>query len=144
MKAPVYLEERMTIDVYVHEPHRTALAIDAAGCALMGLVVVVFAEPVAQALSLPAPVLRGAGLLLLPVAVLNAGAFRATAVSQPLLWLIVIGNVLWVGASVVLLVSGLVEPNVLGAAVVLAQAVSVAAMTALEATGLRRRSAAPQ
>jgi hypothetical protein len=76
--------------------------------------------------------------------VLITCTLRATSLARPLLRLVVLGNVLWVGASVVLLVAGLVEPNGLGVAAVLGQAVGVAALTALESTGFRCRSAEPQ
>ena len=47
-------------------------------------------------------------------------------------------NALWVAASVTLLVSGAVEPNLLGYAFVIAQALAVALLAELQFIGMRR------
>lgn len=49
-----------------------------------------------------------------------------------------VGNVLWVAASVLLLVSGVVNPTLLGEAVVLAQAAAVLLFAYLEYSGLTK------
>jgi hypothetical protein len=120
---------------------RTALLVDAAASGAMGLLCAAAAAPIAQALLLPEPLLRWAGLALLPFAALLVWlAGRATSPGRGLrraLWLVVVGNALWAIDSVLLLLTGWVSPNALGAGFVLAQAVAVAGFTWFEASGLR-------
>ena len=82
-------------------PHflRRILWLDTATCVATGLLMTVAAGPIAGLTQLPAPLLRYAGLSLLPVA-----AFIASVASRPMLpaagvWLIIAGNFAWVAAS---------------------------------------------
>jgi hypothetical protein len=105
---------------------------DAATCALMGIFLVALAEPLAGLLGLPLALLQWAGVLLLPCALLMAVAARRP---QPaLVMLIVAGNLLWVAASVVVL---LTSPAIttLGQAFVIAQAAVVLLLAWLEWRG---------
>ncbi len=117
---------------------RTALLGDAAASGGMGLLLTAAAHPLASLLALPEPLLRGAGLVLLPYAGLVAwlGA-------QPRLpcWMVrgVVGvNLLWTLDSLLLLALGLAAPNGLGAAFVLLQAAAVLGFALLQWAGLRR------
>ncbi len=117
---------------------RTALLGDAAASGGMGLLLTAAAHPMASLLALPEPLLRGAGLVLLPYAGLVAwlGA-------QPRLprWMVrgVVGvNLLWTLDSLLLLALGLAAPNGLGAAFVLLQAAVVLGFALLQWAGLRR------
>jgi len=114
--------------------NRGALIVDAAACALMGAALAIFASPLASLTALAPDLLRWAGLLLLPV----AGFIAVTALRmpgfRPALWIIVIGNIGWIAASLVVLVLAL--PNPFGVALLLAQAAAVAVLTVLEARGL--------
>ncbi|MEJ8571833.1 hypothetical protein [Microbaculum marinum] len=118
-------------------PLRAILGIDAATCAVMGLVLITGAGFIAGVTAIPAGLLCYAGLALLPIA-----AFMAIVASRPTppaagVWLVVTGNVLWVAASLVLAFGGLIAPNGLGWAFVLAQALIVAALAWLEYGALR-------
>jgi hypothetical protein len=115
---------------------KSVLALDAASCLVMGVGLAALAQPLAGVTGLPAGLLTWAGVLLLPVAALIGVAAALRAVPRGLLLLIVAGNAGWVLASLALLASGLVAPNGLGVALVLAQAAAVAVLTALEARGL--------
>lgn len=117
---------------------RTILNIDAAICAGFGLLCVTGAGLLADLTALPRELLLYAGLSLFPVAALMALVARQTKPSRPLLWLIVLGNEGWMLGSIAILVAGLVQPNTLGYAFVIAQALAVAPMTLLEYQGLRR------
>ena len=112
------------------------LAFDAATCLAMGAALLALAEPLAAPLGLPAALLRGAGALLLPCALLMAWAARPGPRRRALAGLVVAGNVAWAAASVAVCL--LVMPTVLGEALVLAQAAAVAVLAALEWRGLRR------
>lgn len=122
---------------------QNVLWLDAAGCAAMGLVLSVAPGAVAALTGLPSGLLLPVGLLLIPVALLMALAAWLRPTPRSLLLVLVAGNAAWVAASLLVLALGLVEPNGLGIAFVLAQAAWVAALTVLEAGALRTRPLAP-
>jgi len=116
---------------------RTLLYVDAATCGGMGVVLAIGSGLIADLARLPAELVFYTGLVLLPIA-----AFMAFVAARPVppvagVWLIVVGNVLWVAASGLLLVSGLISPNALGWAFVIAQALVVAVLARLEFGALR-------
>jgi len=116
---------------------QTVFKLDAAICALFGLICVAGAGLLAELTGLPRDLLLYAGLALFPVAGLMA--YTATRQSPPraLVWLILFGNEGWILGSIAILVFGLVEPNALGYAFVIAQAVAVMPLVLLEYQGLR-------
>ena len=59
---------------------------------------------------------------------------------KALVIIVVAGNAAWTLASIALLFSGAVTPNLLGAIFVAAQAVAVGALAELQYIGLRRSS----
>lgn len=120
---------------------RKALALDAAACAVTGLLLSLGAGPLGGLLGFPAGFLRGAGLVLLPCAAVLA--FFASRARLPRLGVYaVIGiNILWIADSVLILVAGWFTPTTLGIAFVLAQAAAVAVVTELEVIGLKRSMA---
>lgn len=121
---------------------RAALLGDAAASAAMGLLLTGAADALASLLALPEPLLRGAGLVLLPYAAIVAWLGARPSVPR---WTVrgVIGvNVLWILESALLLVLGAASPNGLGTAFVLLQAAAVGAFALLQWAGLRRCAAA--
>jgi hypothetical protein len=96
-------------------------------------------------LGLPEPLLRGAGLALLPY-----GAFVAFVATRPQLsaaavWAVIALNALWALDSVALLLTGWVAPSALGYGFVLLQAAVVGVFAELEFLGLRGlRGSAPK
>ena len=121
---------------------RTALALDAAACAGMGLILAAAAGPLAAPFGLPVEFLRGAGLVLLPCAALIAW-FASRRVLPRLAVYAVIGiNLLWIADSIAILLMGWFAPTGLGIAFVLAQAAAVAIVTELEVIGFKRSGAA--
>lgn len=116
---------------------RRLLVLDAATCAAMGAGLLVAAAPVAAATALPEPLLLHAGAMLVPIA-----AFMAAVGLRSRIWvsgvaLIVAGNAVWAGASIAIVVAGLVAPNVIGSGLLLGQALAVAILAALEYRALR-------
>jgi hypothetical protein len=89
---------------------------------------------------IPAPLLFWAGLILFPIAALMAYAGLQAAPPRPLVWLIVLGNIGWVAAS--LGVFAFIAPNALGYVFILAQAAAVAVLALLEHSALQRSGAA--
>jgi len=116
---------------------RRALIIDAVASGSMGLVLWTAAASLEQLLGLPVDLLRYVGAFLVPFAALLVWtALRRRALSG-LIRLIVAGNMVWVVASVLLLVSGLIRPTPLGEVFVLAQAAAVLLFAYLEYRALR-------
>lgn len=120
---------------------RRVLFADAAASGATGLLLAFGAGPLAEPLGLPEPLLRAAGLSLLPFALLVAWLGRRERPWRPAVWAVVAYNALWVADSIVLLVSGWVAPTVLGQAFVVAQALAVAVLAELQVVGMRRPAA---
>ncbi|MCB8836477.1 hypothetical protein [Aurantimonas sp. VKM B-3413] len=120
---------------------QTILALDAATCAAMGMLLVFASGPIAGLTAIPGSFLFFAGLLLPPIAVFMAIFTRTATVPSWAVQVIVAGNVLWVLGSVILPVTGLIAPNGLGWLFLLMQAIIVALFAGLEWGG-RHHSAA--
>lgn len=111
---------------------RPLLAVDAAFCLASATLLIFAAGPLAQLTALPAPLLFWAGLLLVPCAAFMGWLARS---ATPPRWgavTLVAGNALWVVASLALPLTGLVDPNALGWAFLLIQALVVAGLAWLE------------
>jgi hypothetical protein len=121
---------------------RRVLALDAASCALLGLLLCLDAAALSPLFGLGQPLLYGAGLLLLPLA-----AFIGWLASRPspprlLVWLVIVGNVAWTAESFLLVTTEAGRITALGTAFVAGQAVAVLVVALLEYAGLRRMRAA--
>lgn len=113
-------------------PLNTILTLDAMTCAVMGLLLVFAAGPVSALTQISAPLLFWAGLLLLPIACFMAFVARASQAPAWAVTFIVLGNLLWVIASLVLPLSGAITPNVFGLIFLLVQSGVVALFAWLE------------
>jgi hypothetical protein len=118
---------------------RNIVLFDAATCAVMGLALVVGAAPLSSFTLIPSAVLSYAGMALLRIAAFMAAVAlgRVRSIIGPAL--VVGGNVLWVVASVALLVDDWITPNGFGYVFIGAQAAAVAVLAAIELAALRRR-----
>jgi hypothetical protein len=116
---------------------RLALIADAIASGATGLLMAAGAGPLSSLLSLPEPLLRWAGIVLLPFAMLVGLCARPASPSRSAAVAVVCANALWAIDSFVLLASGWVSPNGLGVAFVTAQALAVGALAAAQAAGLR-------
>lgn len=117
---------------------RWALLADAAASGVMGLLMLLGAGPLGTLLHLPAALLSGAGLVLLPYAALVAWLGSRASLTRPAVWAVIGINAIWAADSLLLLASGWVQPNGLGQAFVVAQALAVALFAELQFLGLRR------
>ena len=113
-------------------PLRRALLVDATASGTMGLVLLLGAGPLESLLGLPTSLLRPVGLFLIPFAGFLVWLARHADDLHGLIRAVVLGNVLWVVASVGLLVGGWVTPTAFGTMFVLAQAAAVAVFAAVE------------
>ena len=117
---------------------RRALLLDAAASGTMGVLLALAAGALQPLLGLPEGLLRWVGIFLIPFALfLVTSALRAHTPSGVVM-MIVVGNVLWVLASVALVLSKAFAPTAIGTVFVLAQAVAVAVFAHLEHAALRR------
>jgi hypothetical protein len=117
---------------------KRVLQVDAIATGLTGLLLAVAAGPLADLTHLPVTLLRGCGVFLVPVAALVAWMAARPAVPRNGVWALIALNVLWFADSVALLFTGWVDPNGLGVAFVLVQAVVVAVFAEFQYLGLRR------
>ncbi len=116
---------------------RRVLLIDAATSIACGLLLAGAAGPLTDLLGLPAALLRGAGLGLLPIAAFILFVATRAAVPRLLVWLVIAGNVIWAIDSLALLATPWVAPTLLGSAFVIGQAAIVAILARAEHLGLR-------
>jgi hypothetical protein len=117
---------------------RRALLADAAATAVTGLLLALGAQYLTDLLGLPVALMRYAGMSLLPfAAIVLVVGLRANPPRVPVLAIIAY-NALWAIDSIVLLMSGSVQPSMLGTAFVTAQAVTVGAFATLQWIGVKR------
>ncbi|HYG87370.1 MAG TPA: hypothetical protein VD978_14015 [Azospirillum sp.] len=117
---------------------RRVLHADGIVCAAMGALLTLAAAPLAGLLGLPAPLLRVVGISLLPLAAVLIYLATRAAIPRRGVWAVIAYDVLWVADSILLLVTGWVEPTALGYAFVIGQALVVAGFAELKYVGLRR------
>jgi hypothetical protein len=121
---------------------RRALMLDAVASGLTGAIMLAGAGMLEGLLDLPAPLLRGAGLVLVPYVAFVAAVATRPHIAAAAVWSVIACNALWTAASFALLASGAVIPNVLGVAFVAGQAIAVAALGGLQYIALRQPAAA--
>ncbi len=116
---------------------RRVLLLDAAISGATGILMVAGADAFHALFGVPAPLVRYAGLVLLPFAAMVLYFARSESLSSGRVWTVILMNVAWVAASVLVLVSGWIDPTALGMAFVLLQALAVAALAEVQYTALR-------
>lgn len=117
---------------------RRAVLLDAVASGAMGLLLVATAAPLSPLLGLPEPLLRGAGLVLIPYVAFLLLLWRAERITARSAWTVIAINAAWVLASFGLLASGAVSPTVTGVAFVIAQALAVLVFAELQFIGVKR------
>jgi hypothetical protein len=121
---------------------RALLTIDALISGATGIAMILAAGVLEPLLSVPTVVMRSAGVMLLPFAAMVFFFSRPAQLTPARVRAVIALNVAWVGASILVLVTGWLQPSMLGVAFVVFQALVVAALAELQFTGLRRASAA--
>ncbi|MGN8548869.1 hypothetical protein ACQPTN_31030 [Bradyrhizobium sp. 13971] len=117
---------------------RRALLADAVFSGVSAIVMVLDAGALASLLGLPEALLRETGLFLIAYTALVGWLGTRMSVPKPLVMLVVVGNAAWTLASIALLLSGAVSPNLFGTIVILAQAIATGVFAELQYVGLRR------
>ena len=123
---------------------RRVLFADALSSAAMGVVLCLFNDQAASILNVPAELLSQAGFGLLPFAAFVAFVASRAIPSRTAVWIIMALNAVWIVDSVLLLFGGWVQPNLLGQAFIVTQAVFVLVLTELEYMGLKRSTLTAQ
>jgi hypothetical protein len=111
---------------------RGVLWADAASCLASGALQLAALQPLTDLLGLPRPLLLESGVFLVAYALAVALTATRAQVPRTLVGLFATGNVGWGLGCVGLLVSGAVAPTLAGVAWVLAQALTVAVLAALQ------------
>jgi hypothetical protein len=96
------------------------------------------AAELAPWLALPEALLRETGLFLIAYAILVGWLGTRQTMPKALVTIVISGNAAWTLASIALLFSGAVTPNLLGVAFVVAQAIATGVLAELQYIGLRR------
>jgi hypothetical protein len=121
---------------------RCALLADALFSGVSALGLTFGAGAFASLLNLPEALLRETGLFLIAYSALVGWLGTRQSVPKALVVLVVAGNAAWTLASIALLFSGAVTPNLLGEIVVVAQAIATGVFAELQYVGLRKSAGA--
>ena len=121
---------------------RRAIQADAIFSGVSALLLTFGAGALAPWLNLPEALLRETGLFLIAYAALVGWLGTRQSMPKPLVVIVISGNAAWTLASIALLFSGAVTPNLLGEAFVAIQAIAVGALAELQYLGLRKSGAA--
>jgi uncharacterized protein YjeT (DUF2065 family) len=121
---------------------RRAILADAVFSGLSAVLLTFGAGALAPLLDLPEALLRESGLFLIAYAVLVGWLGTRASMLKSLVAIVIAGNAAWTLASVALLFSDAVTPNLLGEAFIAIQAIAVGAFAELQYIGLRRSGGA--
>jgi hypothetical protein len=117
---------------------RRALLADAIFSGISALGLSFGAGAFASLLNLPEVLLQETGLFLIAYTALVGWLGTRQSVPKALVMTVIAGNAAWTVASIALLFSGAVTPNLLGEIVVVAQAIATGVFAELQYVGLRR------
>ena len=121
---------------------RRALLADAIFSGASAALLTFGAGELAPLTHLPETLLRETVLFLVLYAALVGWLGTRPAMPKALVVVVIAGNAAWTLASIALLFSGAVTPNLLGEVLVAAQAIAVGALAELQYIGLRRSGGA--
>jgi hypothetical protein len=120
---------------------RRALIADAVISGVTGLIMVIGADLLGSVFAVPAALLRYVGISLLPFAAFLVVLATREHVSRGAVRAVIIANALWVIDSFLLLLTGWVEPSMLGYAFIIGQAIIVALFAEIQHVGLKNAAA---
>jgi hypothetical protein len=117
---------------------RRAILADAIFSGVSALLLTFGAGALAPLLNLPKALLYETGLFLIAYAALVGWLGTRQSMPKALVVIVIAGNAAWTLASIALLFSSAVTPNLLGEAFVAIQAIALGALAELQYIGLRR------
>ena len=121
---------------------RRAVLADAIFSGASAVLLTLGAGELAPLLNLPEALLSETGLFLIAYTALVGWLGTRPTMPKLLVVIVIAGNAAWTLASIALLFSGAVAPNLLGEIVVVAQAIATGVLAELQYIGLRRSSSA--
>jgi hypothetical protein len=121
---------------------RRAIQADAIFSGMSALLLTFDARALAPLLDLPEALLRETGLFLIAYTALVGWLGTRHSMAKLLVMIVIAGNAAWTLASISLLFSGAVTPNILGEAFVVAQAIATGVLAELQYIGLRKSGGA--
>jgi hypothetical protein len=121
---------------------RRALLADAIFSGVSALVLTFGAGTFAKLLNLPEALLLETGLFLIAYAAFVGWLGTRRSTLKALVLLVIVGNAAWTLASIALLFSGAVSPNLLGQIFIVAQAIATGVFAELQYIGMRRSAGA--
>ena len=119
---------------------RRAVQADAIFSGVSAVLLTFGAGEFAPLLNLPEALLRETGLFLIAYAALVGWLGTRQSMPKALVVIVIAGNAAWTLASIALLLSAAINPNLLGEAAIAMQAIAVGALAELQYIGLRRSS----
>jgi hypothetical protein len=119
---------------------RRALQADAVFSGTGAVIFSLAASELAPLFNLPEELVRETGLFLIAYAAFVGWLGTRQSFPRILAGIVVVGNAAWTLASIVLLFSGAVTPNLLGEAAIASQAIATGTLAELQYIGLRRSS----
>ena len=120
---------------------RRAVQGDAIITGAMAVLLVAAAGFLSPLLNLPEAFLREVGIFLVVFAALVGYLGTRELMPKVAVWTLIAANAIWAMDSILLLFTGWVQPNMLGIAFVVMQAVSVGVLAELQYIGLRKSEA---
>jgi hypothetical protein len=120
---------------------RRALLADAVFSGVSAIGLTFGAGAFASLFNLPEVFLREVGLFLIAYAAFVGWLGTRQTMMKVLVAIVIVGNAAWTLASVALLFSGAVSPNLLGMVMVVAQAIATGVFAELQYIGLRKGGA---
>lgn len=122
---------------------RSVLLVDAVVSGAVGVLFLLGAGVLDGALDIPEAFLRGVGIALLPWCALLFLVARRAVISRAAVRFVIAVNLAWVAASILLPFTGWVEPNALGVAFILVQALAVCVFGLLQIAKLTEAAPTP-
>jgi hypothetical protein len=119
---------------------RRAIQADAIFSGASAVILTIGGGEIAPLLNLPEALLRETGLFLIAYAALVGWLGTRPVMPKILVAIVIAGNAAWALASIALLFSSAVAPNLLGEAAIAMQAIVVGVLAELQCVGLRRSS----
>ena len=119
---------------------RRAFLLDTIASGMMAVLLTFGAGELAPLLSLPQELLYETGLFLIAYTALVGWLATRHAMPKALVIAVIAGNTVWAIASIALLFSSAVTPNLLGEVFIAGQAIVPGALAELQYIGLRRSS----
>ena len=126
-------------DLIRHNLLKAVMLADGGFCLVAGLVLAAFSTAISGLLgpALPDGAVTGIGLFLVAWGLFHILAGRGTSPSPISAWIAVLGDALWIAASVVLLVADWNGLTIIGASAVIVIGLAVADILLLKLAGLR-------